>query len=318
MTEAKHSPHKAANADSPAKKARRMSGWVIGSLVLIPAALAGALYLDSLPGKPYTPPPPLAPVRQVADSVPPALLKALENRITALEHRVDELSVPATIVTETSPDVEQELQSLHSEIETLKIIAAPSDAPSPEALPKDSLLVALYKLEKAALSGEPFTDRLDALLENPTLPDALHQKLQLLKKPAARGIATNRMLSDLFDESMEAYQNGVVLAPEEGSSTWAQVKQNLASLITIRKVGDVNGTGDEAALARAGEAVAEDDITAALGEISQLGEDTIPYFEDWLKHARRHQKTLQTIERARELLENAPAPDSAPPSPGNV
>lgn len=308
------SPYPETSASPPIRKNGHISGRGIGLLILVPAVLAGALYLDSLSGAPSRLPSAASvPPRPEAASVPGPFLRTLERRVTAIERRLEKQDAPAPVTAEISPALERELHDLRAEIAALK-----AAAPAMDASHEDSLLVAIYKLEKTALSGMPFTAPLDVLLENPALPEVLHRKLQPLTTAARRGIASYSTLIAFFEESMEAYRSGAVAASAQEGSVWDQVKRNFSSLITIRKLGDANGTGDEAALARAEAAIAEEAIAAAIDELSQLGEDTLPYFEDWLAQARRRQKTLRVIERARESLERGASVTSPPSGPGNV
>lgn len=312
---------------------KRKPIWLFGAFLLVPAVLAGALYLDSLPKEPYVPPAALQPAKPSVPAIAPARVQALESRISALERTQAELlekiarlsAAPSIPVTGESVDgaaLLQEIERLQADIDALK-----SAPPTPEVVTEsapppppvqDTLLVKLFKLEKLARTSQPFDEALETLLEDPALPEAAHLKLHGLLKTAGRGIASERQLEALFDESMDAYMNGGALALPETASTWEQVQQNLGSLITIRKVGEAEGEGDEARLARAGEAFTQEDLTAAVEEVSQLSDEVKGYFDSWLGKARRHLRVMRTIERARDLLEENSRNSPMPPSPDNV
>lgn len=312
---------------------KRKPIWLFGAFLLVPAVLAGALYLDSLPKEPYVPPASMQPVKPSVPAIAPARLQALESRISAVERTQAELleklasisAAPAMPVTGESVDgaaLLQEIARLQADINALK--SAPpvpevvtESAPPPPPV-QDTLLVKLYKLEKLARTSQPFDDALETLLEDPTLPEAAHLKLHGLLKIAGRGVASERQLEALFAESMDAYMSGGALTLPETASTWEQVKQNLGSLITIRKVGDAEGEGDSAHLARAAEAFAQEDVTAAVEEASQLSDEVKGYFDSWLGKARRHLRVMRTLERARDLLEESSMNTPIPPSPDNV
>lgn len=309
---------------SPSKK--KPPAWSMGLLLVIPVALAGALYLDSMPGKPYIPPPSTTTASTLHNTaVPMVRWKGLENRVAKLEQQYTTLSesvahapsVPAAkppAPAEGSSVAPQEIESLKQQLQRLEADIAK------RGLYRNALLVSLYRLEKTAENGKPFAKELDILLEDSNLPERVHRKLHALTETSLQGIAGRHALKRLFEETMEAYTSGAARIPE-GESTWGQVKRNLSSLISIRKVGDAGGEGDDANLARAETALKEDDIVTAITEIAGLTDQTAPYFEEWFQKARKRQKTLQSIERARVLIEEeeAPVPLSSPaPTPGSV
>jgi len=311
---------------SPKGKPDGKPAWLIGMFLLIPAALAGALYLDSLPGTPYIPPSPHR-VKSAAPAISPARIRTLESRVDLLEQQYAALlASPPPVAARTpsdapSPETAQPAAPSVSqeEIASLKEELAAVKAQLEEGSPwKNAHLVALYRLEKAANTGAPFEEALDILLEDPGLPERVSMKLHGIVKAAQQGIATEPTLGQMFDETMEAYTSGAVMQEDPKGSAWDQVKHNLSSLVTIRKVGDVSGDSDRARLARAQEALGDGDITAAIGEISQLSHEAAPYFEEWLTRARLRIKTLETIDRARTLLEDEGKPSSPASGPGNV
>ncbi len=312
---------------------KRKPIWLFGAFLLVPALLAGALYLDSLPKEPYLPPASMKPPKPAAPTIALARVQALESRISAVERTQAEIleklatqsAAPTAPLTNDgavdSTPLFQEIERLQADVEALK--SAPSvpetmtEATPPPPI-QDTLLVKLYKLEKLIHTGQPFDDALETLLEDPALPAAAHLKLHGLLKTAKRGIVSVRQLETLFDESMDAYMSGGTLALPENASTWEQIKENLGSLITIRKLGDAEGEGNEARLARAAEAFAEEDITAAVEEVAQLDDEVKGYFNSWLNKARRHLRVMRAIERARDLLEESSTSTPMPVSPDNV
>ncbi len=301
---------------------------------MIPVALAVALYLDSLPGKPYVPPPSTR-AKPPSPTVPLARFEALESRVEALEKSIadqvsaslpppssaplqsedapqDDVITPGDTITDS---VSQEaFDALKEELDSLK-------AKMTEESPwKNGQLVALYRLEKAVSRGKPFVHVLDVLLEDPGLPETVHRKLHILSASASMGVASEAELRRQFEEATDAMTSGAETSQsdETDSSVWEQVRKNLSSLVTIRKIGDVTGNEDHARIARANTALAEGDLTPAISEISQLSKEAAPYFEEWLRYARQRLKALNTIRRARVMLEQEGRHSAAPADPGSV
>lgn len=315
MTRAPSSP--------PPPKQKKPPAWGMSLLLLVPAALGAALYLDSLPGKPFVPPaPPERPAPPPAIS--PARLEILENRIAELERKYAALAAaPVQTTTATPPPEEpsanapspvasEELLTLKEDMERLK------ERLGEESPWKNEQLVALYRLEKTLRGGKPYGKELDALLENPGLPERVHMKLEPLAESAPEGIATLPQLTRAFEESFETYLSGPPLSPEAGGSTWSQIKHNLSSLVTIRKLGDDSGDSDTARLARAQTYMAEGEVTPAIGEISALSDEAQPYFEEWLKQASMRRGALLAIDRARSMLEEEGRRGVPAQGPGSV
>ncbi len=312
----------------PVNKASRV--WRIGAFLLAPAALAGALYLDSLPGKPYVPP--QTPIKQARPSaVEVTRLKALEERVQLLEERLAALPVsasdpdapppvaesalqpPATPPASAEPAVSlEDFHALQEELTQLK------QRVTQESPWKNEQLVALYRLENEAQAGKAFDAALDALLADPGLAQEVHMKLLPLSEFAAEGIASESALRQQFDEATEAFAAGAMTPADNGGDTWDQIRTNLSSLVTVRKIGDSTGDSDDARIARGAEALAEGNPTGAISEISELSESAAVYFEEWLRQARLRHRTLRTIERARNMLDAEGKPAAEVHNPGSV
>lgn len=298
--------------------------WRLAAFALIPLALAGALYLDSLPGKPYIPPPSAA-ARPAPPTVPLASFKTLEARVATLEAQRLEPRSPsapaAPSATETpsvpetpAADAPAPTEEITAELAALRQeLAALQQRLEQESPHRNVQLVALYKLERQVWAGVPFTQALDVLLQDPELPESVHLKLHPLTALADKGIHSEKTLLEAFSQTAEAFASGVETGSEDSADTWEQIRRNLASLVTVRKIGDPDGEGDDARIARAEQALADGALTGAIEELSALSSVAAPYFDEWLKHARQREKTMHRIERARTLLEEE-SPSTPPAS----
>lgn len=295
--------------------------WAIAAAALAVMGLAAAVYLDSRPGEPYIPPAPSRPETSSATAnAQSRRIEALERRIDLLEQRYAELQQAASAAAPAASEAPEAAQTsvtaeafsrLEQELTELKARM------SEESPWKNEQLVALYRLEKAARAGKSFSAELDALLENPGLPEAVHRKLQPLAEQM-EGLSTLPQLMRRFEESEETFVSGAALSDEAQGDTWAQIKYNFSSLVTIRKTGEESDNSDRARLARAQSLLKEGELTPAIEEVSQLSDDAAAYFEEWLSEARTRRRVLHAIEGARSLLGEDGASGSPTRGPGSV
>ncbi len=314
------------------EKKNGTSGWMIAAIILIPLGLGGALYLDSLPGTPYTPAKSaLKPGERTGASRPnnphwkglERHIERLDERMGVIEQRVQQLErlpvSPGTPVTSGTPDSDRQpaaatpddIAALRAEIEALsQQVEAGTDARSGQ-------LVTLYKLETSIRGGTSFKTELDRLLEDESLPLDVRKELEALIPLAPQGVASLPRLREAFAESTEAYEIGMETPdPEDNAGLLEQVEHNLSSLITIRQVGEEGSTGT--ILTRAEEALGQDELQRTVRVLRDLEDEAVPYFEAWRAGAKKRLKALRAVTQARELLEGRSVPVSPPDSPGNV
>ena len=162
--------------------------------------------------------------------------------------------------------------------------------------------VAAAALADAAQSSRPFLTELSALER--LMPGG--QDLAGLRPLAETGAPTRAALAAEFPEVADrAAAASRTAAPE--TSLLSRVGAALSSLITVRRTGDVSGSGPDAVLARAERRVAEGDIEAALTQLKGLPAGGQRAISDWRERAQRRVE----IERRIATLRTAALRDLA-------
>lgn len=220
-----------------------------------------------------------------------ALPASVLDRMAAQQQRIDEM--------------EARIEALTQEVETLK--ETPSRSSDGNALVSDqneqlTLLKQFYRTRQQALSARPFSEPLAALLAMEGLDGETYTALGKLQGVAENGLASPARLKKEFTRAFDDYLSRTRShASSEG--LWPEIKARMSGLVQIRKVGAQHKDDDDASiLARAEAAVAEENITLAVSELSLLSPDAAPYFHEWRQQARQRLRTLASFERLEHQL----------------
>jgi hypothetical protein len=187
-----------------------------------------------------------------------------------------------------------------------------------ETLHRAAAVLALANLSNAAAEGRPFTVELDALAAAQPGDAAVAS----LRPWAATGVPTTNILRARFPNAARAALDisRSAVASDFLSRLWA----NLESLISIRRVGDVQGTDPEARLARAQVRVDAGDLAGAVVEVGQVPPPSAAALASWLRDARNRVALDRTLAQlnarvVRSLTSAAaevtPAPVATEPPP---
>lgn len=300
------SPDHATPDAKPAPRAGR--GTTILILLLITAQAASSAYLFWLHTQFET----LQQDAPSATAMPaPADLSGIEDRIASLESvlsRIDAemTALTADLSTYDMPTIQGALGELQGEVKQLKANSLSDErihsmlkvAEKIEAVNQRveqdqqakwqqiQMLAALDALESAVRSGNGYEGAYRAMYRAAgDVPEVLAQ-LRALEDGVTQGIATQEQLQRQFAESIQAYLSQ---GNDNSNQTWAAVKRNLSSLVTVRKVGaDHAGDDSQSRIARAEAALAEGNIVAARDEIIALPAADAKPFSRWLQHAEAH------------------------------
>ncbi len=153
---------------------------------------------------------------------------------------------------------QNELNALAARMRSLE------ESDSAEKAHKAALAMAAVELAEATKGSAPFKDALYAVaLLAPTDP-AVRQ----LRPYALNGVPTTTSLASRFDGVIHEVQAAERAARYDGF--WGQIWARITSLVTIRKVGELEGDSLEAILARAERRTADGDLNAAALEVAKL------------------------------------------------
>lgn len=257
-------------------------------------------------GSPATP----APATSAAD------LTALTTRLTELEGKLTALGDAATTLESLSAETatqKAEMETAKAKLENVTALSGRlaaieaeakalgaglreiSDNNADTALKRQraaALVLALGQLRAALSGGGPFAAELAAAEDigraDADLTAKLAPALEPLRPLASSGAPTLALLqADLpaaaIAQAAAADATGEALGVESG---WLQKTLNrLSELITVRPVGDIEGDGAFAHLARAEARLGEGDLAAAVAELKGLTGQAADACKEWLTRA---------------------------------
>jgi hypothetical protein len=182
---------------------------------------------------------------------------------------------------------------------------------------KVALVMALDQLDEAAEHSGSFATELKAV------QDLVGQDAAVAGDPAfavlqGRGKDGVPTLPALQADFAKIAGNIVSAGDEPLDSDWAsRTLARLASIVTIRRTGEVTGKTPEAIVARAELRLAAGDLAAAVREVEQLTGPAAATAADWLAGARADLAVAQAVEtlRARILAGIGAGAGKAKPSP---
>jgi hypothetical protein len=208
----------------------------------------------------------LTELRRAAEQTPPAAIPqaidALTNRIGGLEERISALVAPRAAASTAA---------LATEIGTLNA------------------------LSDALKSGLPFMKELEAArvqLGDRAAP------LAVLEPYAGKGIPTMAALA----ESLSQLAPHLTRAPSADTSVLGRLLDNAARLVEVRPVGEPEGKGAGALVARAETKLARGDVAGALAEVDQLPDSAKAAASTWIAAARQRLDAERTV---RQLIDAA-------------
>jgi hypothetical protein len=247
-------------------------------------------------------------------------VQAAEKRLAAVEERPTPKAPDLSSVNERSAAIESTLQELRAGLGELKRMAGaapaaatpeaigqiatrigaleqriaafaarPAPQPQPAAEPLAEQSIALNELREAALSGAPYAVELGAAqarFEHAAL-------LAPLEANAKIGLPTLAALRDDFQQLVpELFQQR-----EPVGGFLDRLVSNATRLVVIRPVGEPEGTGIGAVVARAETKLERGDLAGAIKEIEALPEPTRAKASAWLARAQQRLATSELVDK---------------------
>ena len=227
-----------------------------------------------------------------------AALQALSGRIDALEadaaiaaggasaldKRLVELDKRLTALEEAQSNQAAELAALAEAFAASGVSDSVSDA---------SLALALGQLRDALRSSVPYETEL-ALVRRLLAPDdELAGRLDELQAHAASGVPSLAQLKAIFPVvARKAAASGM---GQEAEGLLSGVLRRVSEVVTIRPVGEVEGSGVGAHLARAELRLEADDLPGAVAELGAIEASADAALAAWLSDARSRLKADDAI-----------------------
>ena len=179
-----------------------------------------------------------------------------------------------------------------------------------EMLVRAGRILALGDLSRAASGSGPFANELAAAIA--TMPD--QNLFDAMRPYADDGAPVAAQLIARFPEAARQ-----ALAAERAGSAeniFARLWNNITGLISIRRIGDVEGNDSGARLARAEAALGRDDLSAAVSEVRGLQGTAAQSMSAWLGDAQARLEIENAIAginaRIVQTLANQSTPAIAP------
>ena len=144
------------------------------------------------------------------------------------------------------------------------------------------LVLAVGQLRQTVLAGRPYGPPLAAVAALAMGDQGLSAAIGTLSTGAKMGIATQRALSDQFPSVARA-----VLRAEgsAGGGFLQRTWQRLSALVTVRRIGEVEGEEIDAVLARTERRLASGDLAAAVEMMANLAGPAGDAARAWLERA---------------------------------
>ena len=156
--------------------------------------------------------------------------------------------------------------------------------------------LAAAALMEAAQTSRPFPDELAALAA--VAPPSAD--LRSLRAYAEQGAPSRAALAASFPD-YAARAAAAARSPREDAGLLARIGHALSRIVTLRRVGDVPGTGVDAVLAKAEVQVEEGDIVAALNTLDRLPSAGRTALTPWRVRAERRADIDRRIAQVRAL-----------------
>lgn len=218
-------------------------------------------------------------------------LLAVSAREDAFEQQLVETGVKMERIERNKADASAVL-SLMTRMEITEQKLRASNAEKERAA---ALLLAVYQLREAALSGQSFLAEQQSALALAASTPRIAASLRSLSVAADQGVWTKTALL----QSFAAYADKAVLSETVSpKKDWFhQALNSLRTLVVIRRIdaSDAEDLSTQAVLARAQQAVDNEDLTVAVLQLQSLQGTAKEIMKDWTQAAQRYLTTQKTI-----------------------
>ena len=210
-------------------------------------------------------------------------LEALESTLEGLTRTVQELET-AQLPADLPDRVGQMAQGLNAAAEQInslgqKLSALEDEVARPDPSAQAALGIALANLARAVDAGTPFVAELEAIAALAPEDPAVARLVDI----APVGVRSFAALKLEFANLVDA----VLVAERQAGrdSYWDRFVGNVLSIVTVRRVGDVEGDSVEAIVARAETRLGLEDLPGALVEVQALSGASAEVAAPWLMQA---------------------------------
>ncbi len=227
-----------------------------------------------------------------------AVLRQLAERIALLEQHADK--PPGD--TAALAALKDELHQIGDRLDKIEAAPAASAPPAAEERAQQDLLVALAPLEGALRATRPFSAELALVETAAQVRPEVKAALAPLEALAPQGLPSLATLTRRFEQDVAPAVMRSAMAPEDGD--WGdRVLSELRELVVVRRTGAAGAQSKdpvEAALARAEQALAANDLGTAVAALEGLPRGAAAPAKEWLAAAKSRlaaEAAMATLER---------------------
>ncbi|RKQ68329.1 uroporphyrinogen-III synthase [Oceanibaculum indicum] len=228
-----------------------------------------------------------AEAQALADAQAGLDVEALRGRVSALETRQAEM--PRTDPQEVSR-LREDLGALKQSLSEIEVGAGQREA----------LVLAAAQLAGPLQQGLPYEIELAALQRTADADPLVAEIAAQLKPRAGGGVPTLATLRQRFPDVAGAAVRAARVG--ESDSVVGQTLNRIAGLVSLRRIGSVEGETPEARIARAEAAVSAGDLAAAVAELDGLPADAAAVVADWRADAEARLAADRALTRLRDHL----------------
>lgn len=218
-------------------------------------------------------------------------LLAVSAREDAFEQQLVETGVKMERIERNKADASAVL-SLMTRMEITEQKLRASNAEKERAA---ALLLAVYQLREAALSGQSFLAEQQSALALAAPMPRIAASLRSLSVAADQGVWTKTALLQSFASYADKAVLSETVSPKK--DWFHQALNSLSTLVVIRRIdaSDAEDLSTQAVLARAQQAVDNGDLTVAVLQLQSLQGTAKEIMKDWTQAAQRYLTTQKTI-----------------------
>ncbi len=233
------------------------------------------------------------------------LARADDASLTALRKEVDQLAQQVEAVTANAPDpaapqritaLDETIYKLSSEFETLRGTVEQLRAQNADQVAQAkaaALAVALANLRRAVERGDPFKPELDALRRLSATPI----EAEALGGAAEDGVQTLRELQESFPRFARKALEASGASGDD--SIIGQIVDSARSVVNVRPLGEIEGDGPGAVIARIENRLKAGDLPAAVEQTDDLSGEAAVQLLQWVQQA----KTRIEADREMDVIE---------------
>ena len=223
---------------------------------------------------------------------------ALARQTADLARQTRALASDNAALSKDNEELRQALASLQARLEQMQGAVQQSVAAGQKAGAGQGLVLAIGQLRQTVLAGAPYTAALAAATALAGDDVALQRAARALAPTAGTGIVSLRALSDQYAAMARAVLRA---GGNEADNFWRRTMHRLTSLVTVRRVGEVDGMEADAILARAERRLAAGDLAAAASLIEGLDGPAAKAAQPWLEGAKARLAAMAALTELQSL-----------------